>query len=346
MESAPSGVPDFPCAGINPLDTLHAPGISRFAKRVAHLATRLETASGTGACDQIAWEEIAIALGYRGNEAQMERCSQIATLGRVRQIHPLFRRRDLADAGPEAYLLGVGGFLPQEPHASETTPLGFPIAIVRDLWNQIDQGIMVLLAVTTDARPTWSMTSVRPENKPVRRLASLVPLMSHWPDDPDPTEVNGYGLGHSAQIQMSGDRAENSMLARVATILARRNQMVHGNPISVICELAELVRVTATLIRPRLVGPARVVDIVVNVLLPLASAWGMLTGNKDLSISACEVYACHPALASNWITREVGRRIGLGGPRDPRSHGAFVQLGMIDLWEGPCRPLARTECPL
>ncbi len=77
VEYQPSGGPDFPCAGSNPLDTLHAHGVSRFAKRVAHLATRLETASGTGACDQIAWEEIAIALGYGGNEAQMEPYTQI-----------------------------------------------------------------------------------------------------------------------------------------------------------------------------------------------------------------------------------------------------------------------------
>lgn len=346
LECGSSGVPGFPCSGSNPLDTLHALGVSRFAKRAAQLLTRLETTSGTGAYDQIAWEEIAIAFGYGGNEAPMQRCAQSATLGRIRQVHTLFQGVNLADAVAESYLLGIGGFLTQEAPTSETTPLGFPLARARDLWKQIEHATVVPLPVTTDPRPTWSTTSVRPKNKPVRRLASLAHLMSNWSDDPDPTEGTGYGLAHSAQIEYPGNQAENSMLVRVAMILTRRYEKAHGKPRAVNRDLAKLVTVPATLTRPTLVGPARAADIVVNVLLPFASAWGMLTGNEDLSKSAYEVHASHPALSSNWITREVGRRIGIDGHANPRSHRASFQQAMIDRWEGPCRPLACTECPL
>ena len=87
----PSRVADFPCGGIRPSDRLHDLGLSRFAKREAILAARLNAVSEIGAHDQVAWEEIAIALGYGGNEAPMERCARIATLWRVRSVHMSFK---------------------------------------------------------------------------------------------------------------------------------------------------------------------------------------------------------------------------------------------------------------
>ncbi|MSQ44190.1 MAG: hypothetical protein EXR45_08305 [Chloroflexi bacterium] len=81
MEFAPSSIPDLPCGGTKALDPLHDLGLSRFAKRASHLATRLDTASGTGAYDQVACEEIAVALGYGGNEGPMRRCAQLGHPG-------------------------------------------------------------------------------------------------------------------------------------------------------------------------------------------------------------------------------------------------------------------------
>ena len=136
------------------------------------------------------------------------------------------------------------------------------------------------------------------------------------------------------------------MIARVAAIVEFRSRSANTKSGSVHGDRAGLVTVKPSPSQPALVGPARAADIVVNVLLPLLSAWGLVTGNRDLSEAAREVYATHPALASNWITREVGRRIGIGGRGDPTVRRASVQQGMIDLWEGPCRPLACTECPI
>ena len=91
LDLTPSRVADFPCGGTRPSDRLHDLGLSRFAKREAILAARLNAVSEIGAHDQVAWEEIAIALGYGGNEAPMERCARIATLWRVRSVHMSFK---------------------------------------------------------------------------------------------------------------------------------------------------------------------------------------------------------------------------------------------------------------
>ncbi|MSQ43887.1 MAG: hypothetical protein EXR45_06735 [Chloroflexi bacterium] len=136
------------------------------------------------------------------------------------------------------------------------------------------------------------------------------------------------------------------MIARVVTLLTNRQRRAYGNVESVHGDLTKLVMVPAPLFRPTLVGPARAADIVVNVLLPLVSAWGLLIGNDDLSEAAREACAGHPTLTSNWISREVGCRIGIARRGHPRVRRASVQQGMIDLWEGPCRPLACTECPI
>ncbi|GDX70917.1 hypothetical protein LBMAG38_20080 [Chloroflexota bacterium] len=342
----PSRIADFPCGGTRPSDRLHDLGLSRFAKREAILAARLNAVSGIGAHDQVAWEEIAIALGYGGNEAPMERCARIATLWRVRSVHMSFQNSGQGEAAAEAYLLGTGGFLTGARHASEATPLGFHMAHAQSLWTQIDGTSGQSLAVDPTPPVAWSKTSVRPENSPHRRLSALVRIMSSWPGRQQPPGSTDHGIlgsGHTARV---GQQASDAMIARVAAIIGFRRRSANTKSGSVHSDLAGLVTVKPSPSRPALVGPARAADIVVNVLLPLLSAWGLVTGDRDLSEAAREVYTTHPALASNWITREVGRRIGIGGREVPAVRRASVQQGMIDLWEGPCRPLACTECPL
>ena len=346
LDLTPSRVADFPCGGTRPSDRLHDLGLSRFAKREAILAARLNAVSGIGAHDQVAWEEIAIALGYGGNEAPMERCARIATLRRVRSVHMSFENSGLGEAASEAYLLGTGGFLTGARHASEATPLGFQMAHAQSLWTQIDGTSGKSVAADPIPLIAWSKTSVRPENSPHRRLSALVRIMSSWPGGQQPTESADHGVLRSGHIARVGQQASDAMIARVAAIVEFRSRSANTKRESVHGDLAGLVTVKPSPSQPALVGPARAADIVVNVLLPLLSAWGLVTGNRDLSEAAREVYATHPALASNWITREVGRRIGLGGRGEPTVRRASVQQGMIGLWEGPCRPLACTECPI
>ena len=346
LDLTPSRVADFPCGGTRPSDRLHDLGLSRFAKREAILAARLNAVSGIGAHDQVAWEEIAIALGYGGNEAPMEQCARIATLRRVRSVHMSFGNSGLGEAAAEAYLLGTGGFLTGARRVSESTPLGFQMAHAQSLWAQIDGTSGKSVAADPIPLIAWSKTSVRPENRPHRRLSALVRIMSSWPGGQQPTGSADHGASHSGHIARVGHQASDAMIARVAAIVEFRSRRANTKSGSVHGDLAGLVTVKPSPSQPALVGPARAADIVVNVLLPLLSAWGLVTGNRDLSEAAREVYATHPALASNWITREVGRRIGLGGRGDPTVRRASVQQGLIDLWEGPCRPLACTKCPL
>lgn len=346
LDLTPSRNADFPCGGTKPLDQLHAIGLSRFSKRASVLATRLVSASGIGAHDQVAWEEVAIALGYGGNEGPMARCAQLATLRRVRSVHMSFKDSGLGEAAAEAYLLGTGGFLSSAEGASDATPLGFQTAQAQGLWVQINRATGQTLAVNPVPPVEWSRTGVRPENSPRRRLSALACLMSRWPASQEPTGGTDHGVRHYGHTEGSGYQATCSMIARVATLVESWRESVHTRRGSVHADLAELVTVKSSPSQPALVGPARAADIVVNVLLPLVSAWAMLTGNRGLAEACREVCATHPALSSNWITREVGRRIEVGGRGEPAVRRASVQQGMIDLWEGPCRPLACTECPL
>jgi hypothetical protein len=76
------------------------------------------------------------------------------------------------------------------------------------------------------------------------------------------------------------------------------------------------------------VGPERAREIVVNALLPVALAAGIMTKNTRVIESACRAYRLAPSLGSNRIIRGIERRYLAGSPL----HGAFWQQGAIELY--------------
>ena len=74
----------------------------------------------------------------------------------------------------------------------------------------------------------------------------------------------------------------------------------------------------------------------VNVALPVISAWARELGDTVLERRCLLAYTEAPALPENGLTREARRLIGMGSP----APGACTQQGLLHLYKRTIHPLA------
>lgn len=136
---------------------LEAIGLARYrvaARRIgARLGLALSAGGGTGGADQVAFEEVAAALGYVGNEGAMRRCARAVPLVTIRSTEAT-----LGD--------------PADPSLSAMLDLAFGDAAAENFRSGHDRGRGAF---------TWVFTGVRPSNHPRERIAQLVAIARAWP---------------------------------------------------------------------------------------------------------------------------------------------------------------------
>ncbi|MDH3982005.1 MAG: DUF2851 family protein [Kiritimatiellaceae bacterium] len=154
--SIPSG--NFPLLGIDPdqkIQWLEAAGEERLRLKAERLALAMQAKDP----EQVLWEELMAALGYKNNKAPFRRLA--ATV-------PLARLRNLAQTPEKTYalLLGLSGLLPSNPDPNWTPETKTFIRTVWDFWWKQPSALQ-------DAalkKSAWSLADIRPANHPVRRL--------------------------------------------------------------------------------------------------------------------------------------------------------------------------------
>ncbi|VGO20776.1 DUF2851 family protein [Pontiella sulfatireligans] len=171
--SIPSG--DFPLLGMNPdrkTEWLESAGEERLRLKAERLALAMQTKEP----EQILWEELLAALGYKNNKAPFRQLA--ATL-------PLARLRSLAQTPDEAYalLLGLSGLLPTNPDAKWANETKTFVRTVWDFWWKQPAALKELALDKSD----WNLAGIRPANHPVRRLMAAaffafdtLQLLDHW----------------------------------------------------------------------------------------------------------------------------------------------------------------------
>jgi len=154
--SIPSG--DFPLHGMHPdqkIQWLESAGEERLRLKAERLAFAIQNKDS----DQLLWEELMAALGYKNNKAPFRQLA--ATL-------PPTRIRALATAPNEAYalLLGLSGLLPPNPDPAWDAETRKFIRTVWDFWWR-QNAEMKEQALE---KSTWTLAGIRPANHPIRRL--------------------------------------------------------------------------------------------------------------------------------------------------------------------------------
>jgi hypothetical protein len=94
---------------------------------------------------------------------------------------------------------------------------------------------------------------------------------------------------------------------------------------------------------PLLIGQSRAADIVVNVLLPFAQAWGKSRKQPGLAEKALALYCSYPAISANTVEKHMRTQLGLKGMQ---VNSAKRQQGLLHIFKRWCTQGRCEECPL
>jgi hypothetical protein len=154
--SIPTG--GFPLLGIDPdrkIEFLESAGEERLLLKAERLALALQHKEP----QQVLWEELMAALGYKNNKAPFRKLAVML---------PLPRLHAQAATPEQAYpiLLGLSGLLPQNPAPQTSPETKAFIRSVWDCWWKQPQE----LHERALSKSEWTLAGIRPANHPVRRL--------------------------------------------------------------------------------------------------------------------------------------------------------------------------------
>src|SRR5256714_1503381 len=135
--------------------------------RLQKKAARIHAKIDNHGADEVLFQEIAAAFGYKENKLPFALIAQRFSLKNL--------RKNLNDA--EAILFGVAGFLEAPDLAVYKKSAK---NYVRELWNRWWPHRDELERLILPAK-VWKLSSTRPVNHPQRRLAALSTLVREWP---------------------------------------------------------------------------------------------------------------------------------------------------------------------
>jgi hypothetical protein len=303
-------VPDGQCvAAVTP--TTGAAALERAGDaRLTAKAALFEAAFTAQSPGQILYAGLLDALGYTRNRAGMAALAAALPLAMIEARLPA---RDPVGAftTAAALLLGVGGFLPFTGATATLSGLSFAERdAVEATWAECGgpwRG-------TTLGAGEWTLARVRPANHPVRRLLGAAALL---------TRCGRLGL-LAASLEPCTAEEPAIGLAELRALLIGPPRP--GDPFG------------------RCVGPERIAEIVNNIILPFALAYGAWSGDERLSGGAAALWEVAPASGGTEPTRALLAQLG-GGPALKLRTGR-QQQGALHLFRHYCEQRRCFECPL
>jgi len=250
------------------------------------------------------WEGLFRGLGYKHNVWPMQR------LGELRER--LSRGESLSAFEWQARLLGAGGLLPQELPRRRSTNARF----VRQLWDVWwrDRAEFEDCLLPTSL---WRRSGLRPANHPERRLAA----MAHWLADRTlPAALEEWGTRPMSRREM------RTSLAEIAHIRPDLFWSWHWT-----------LRSTGMEVPRPLLGPTRLTDLAVNVVLPWL--WSRALGERaqEMRDELERRYFAWPMAEDNAILRLARKRL-LGASTRRFLRTAAAQQGLMQIVRDFCEP--------
>ena len=171
----------------------------------------------------------------------------------------------------------------------------------------------------------WHFFKVRPSNFPTRRIAAMSHLILRYTEKGMFEEV----VNKVMETLVGTGYHELEKALMVTTDGYWASHFDFG--------LASRLRL------PSLLGGRRAADIVVNVLLPFAFAWGDLNSQSELSRRAFDLYRLYPKLLPNTLERHMRKQLGLSSSL---VNSAQRQQGLIHIYKTLCSQGKCDSCPL
>jgi hypothetical protein len=309
-----------PCRGSagtqeNFLGIIDMAGEQRFQSRAAGF----QTVSSRIEAGQALYRGIMAALGYARNKHPM-----IDLAGRM----PLRRLETMVTAPAtaaeclaryQAMLTGMAGLLPSQRARRRGDDVIDPwVERLERIWTAAGERV-------TMSETDWRFFRVRPGNFPARRIAAMGRLLLRYREE---------GLLTGLMARLDEAAVNGSHRALEGALIIEAGEYREGYP-----EGGGSFHKSS----PALLGRERAADIVINVLLPFAVAWGRVNSRPQLAEKAADLYRRYPALATNTLGRHMSLQFGIDGNL---VNTARRQQGLLHIFKSFCSEGGCHRCPV
>jgi len=258
---------------------------------------------------QSLYQGIMGALGYYKNRLPFQELARRLPLRLLESI----ARDKISDgeclARQQALILGTAGLLPSQHYNGHQDKLDDEwIGTLEKLWGSFH-------FIEAMSPNSWHLFRIRPSNFPVRRLIAMSHLILRY-------KKNGI-LREMVDIIKETPLHKGYRSLERALLVVTDGYWVSHFDFGSDCRIEN----------PSLLGRSRAADIVVNVLLPFASAWGKLNSEPELVWKAFALYHNYPRLSVNTIERHMIKQIGLDSSL---VNSAQRQQGLIHIYNTLC----------
>jgi len=323
-EPEPRVVVECPLSRTTPekiLATIRRAGLFRLEQKAAAFSEQLVQSSW----DQIVYQGISEALGYDKNQ---EAFRMLAKMLPVDLLFSEMRADDGDSVALEGLLYGAAGFLDGDDTGRDEEARIY-LAQRRQIWQRISHP----LRLRPLPQSAWRFFRLRPANFPTRRLAGLAILLRRF-------SQQGV-LEHLLKLIGNGGAKPKTLAQELLKFFIAPAEGFWERR----CDFRSR---PAGLPAPSygdLVGSARALDIVVNVILPALLQYAGQSGDARLMTTLSELYACLPSSQSNLITRRMTEQLSQHHILPKQfGRGAQAQQGFIYLQKLLCRPLQCETC--
>jgi len=321
QNSEPSllAIPPVPCSGIAVMRNadflagiLDMAGEQRFLSRAAGY----QTVSSQEETGQSLYRGIMAALGYAKNEHAMAELACRMPLRRLERLVTANAPATECLARYQAMLMGSAGFLPSQVAVWREKNSAW-IDRLEKLWTASGDAITMSLR-------DWHFFRVRPGNAPARRIAAMSRLLLRY--------------RHEGLLDGLIGRFDNLATGDNCRALEDAFFIGGGDDGSGLTESCRCGRNSETLL-----GRDRAADIVINVFLPFAVAWGRVNTRPKIVKKAIEIYRRYPAPATNTLVRHMSRQLGIAGST---VNTARRQQGLLHIFKTLCSRGGCQNCPV
>jgi hypothetical protein len=298
---------------------VNAAGEERFKQKAMHFQAEILCPGSIGIhkgeVGQVLFQGMMRALGYAKNTRAFEELSDRMPLIFIGSRNGL--------ALKQALLLGTAGLLPSQRwqgiFAAEKE-----VQELEQLWESAGKKIKTM------KERDWNFSHIYPNNSPIRRIIALSYLVERY-------HKETLLAGVLQLVKETPLHAGHRMLESGLTVAGNGYWREHF----------DFDVTSKTKIPPIkygvLLGNSKAGEIVVNVVLPFAFAWGEITNEARFTEKAMELYRGYPRLAEHCITRHMAKQLGL---EELPNFTACQQQGLIHIFRQYCREGRCSQCSL
>jgi hypothetical protein len=282
-------------------------GEERFRQKAESFQVELHR----GEAKQALWKGMMRALGYSRNMKPFEELARRVPLSFLEEVEPgesLLLK--------QAWLLGVAGLLPYQrvgtkpAQEKETREL-------EQIWQAVGKETEAM------SQTDWHLSHIYPNNFPVRRIIAQSYLLQRYHRD-------GLLQGILRLVKETPMIFGHRWLEDGLIVSSEGYWQDHH-------DFGLKTKKSA------LLGRSKAGEIIANVILPFAFAWGEVANEPELTERAIGFCRYYPKLAENEITRHMERQLCLESTSD---FTACHQQGLIHLFRNYCSEGKCSQCLL